>query len=116
MRCDSKPYLSTTLAMTPWKGAALAMLFSLAAGPALASNGTAAASAGAANLAGGTAALDQGAVDIRQLSERVVGLEQKVDQLGAAATPPAPTAAELKRTTQEEERQAEFQRQVWTMP
>jgi hypothetical protein len=92
------------------------MLFSLAAGPALASSDTAGVSAAAANLAGATAALDQGAVDIRQLSERVVGLEQKVDQLGAAATPPAPTAAELKRTTQEEERQAEFQRQVWTMP
>jgi hypothetical protein len=92
------------------------MLFSLAAGPALASNDAAGAGAATANLSGGTAALDQGTVDIRRLNERVLGLEQKVDQLKMAAPPPAPTAAELKRTTQEEERQAEFQRNVWTMP
>ena len=92
------------------------MLFSLAGRPALASNGAAGTSADTANLAGVTTAPDQGAVDVRQLTERVVGLEEKVDQLGVAASPLAPTAEELKRTTQEEERQAEFQRQVWTMP
>jgi hypothetical protein len=99
--------------MSPWKGAVLAMLFSLAGRPALASNGAAGTSADTAHLVGVTTAP---AVDVRQLTERVVRLEEKVDQLGVAAPPPAPTAEELKRTTQEEERQAEFQRQVWTMP
>ena len=104
MRCNPRPCLSTTPAVTNWKAAALAMLVSLAASPALASNATADASAATANLAGGTTALDQDAGDIRRLTERV------------ADPPPAPTAAELKRAKQEEERQAEFQHQVWTMP
>lgn len=116
MRCNPRPYLSTTPAVTNWKAAALAILVSLAASPALASNATADASAATANLAGGTTALDQDAGDIRRLTERVVGLEQRVGQLGVADSPPAPTAAELKRAKQEEERQAEFQHQVWTMP
>jgi hypothetical protein len=118
MQRNSRQYSSTDLGMTRWKAAALTVLFSLAAGPALASNGTAGDGAATAGLASGTTALEQDgdAVDIRRLTERVVGLERRVDRLGVAAPAPAPTAAELKRARQEEERQAEFQKQVWTMP
>lgn len=116
MRCKPRPYLSMTPAVTNWKAAALAMLVSLAASPALASDAAADASAATASPAGETTALDQDAGDIRRLTERVVGLEQRVEQLGVAGPSPAPTAAELKRAKQEEERQAEFQHQVWTMP
>jgi hypothetical protein len=91
------------------------MLFSLAASPALASDATVDAT-DTANPASGTTALDQDEGDIRQIIERVAGLEQRVKQLGVAGPSPAPTAAELKRAKQEEERQAEFQHQVWTMP
>jgi hypothetical protein len=55
-----------------------------------------------------------GTVDIRRLTERVVKLERRLDERGEEAL--APTAAESKRTRQEEEQQAEFQKQVWTMP
>lgn len=116
MRCKPRPYLSTTPAVTHWKAAALAMLFSLAASPTLASDATVDASTATANPASGTTALDQDAGDIRRLTERVIGLEHRVEQLGVAGPSPAPTAAELKRAKQEEERQAEFQHQVWTMP
>ena len=116
MRCHSMPYLSTTLELTAWKAAALAILLSLTASSSLASDGTFDAHAATAHPADGTTALDQDPVDIRRLTERVVGLEQRAGKLGAAVTPPAPTAAELKRAQQEAERQAEFQNQVWTMP
>jgi hypothetical protein len=116
MRCNSRPHSSTTPKVTMWMSAALAMLLSLAASPALASNATSDASATTANLAGGAIALDQDAVDIRRLTERVVGLETKVDQRGVVDPSLAAAAAELKRATQEEEREAEFQHQVWTMP
>jgi len=92
------------------------MLLSLAATPALASNARPDAAAATANFADGMTALDPDAAESRRLAERVVGLEQRVGQLGVAEAPPAPTAAELKRAKQEEERQAEFQHQVWTMP
>jgi hypothetical protein len=113
---NPRPYLSTTPAVTKWKAAAVAMLVSLAASPALASDATVDASAATANPASGTTALDQDADDIRRLTERVIGLEQSVKQIGVARPSPAPTAAELKRAKQEEEREAEFQHQVWTMP
>jgi hypothetical protein len=115
MRCNSKPY-SMTPKVAVWKPAALAVLLSLAASPALASNATSDASATTASLAGGAIALDQDAADIRRLTERVVGLEQRVDQLHVADPPLAPSAAERERAAQEEEREAEFQQQVWTMP
>ncbi len=92
------------------------MLLALTGGPALASTGASGARAATADLAAEATALERDSVDIRRLGERVVGLEQRVDQLGMAAPSTAPTAAELKRTKQEEERQAEFQKQVWTMP
>ena len=92
------------------------MLLSLTARPALAADATLTAGAATAHPAGGTTALDQEPVDIRRLTERVAGLEQRVGQLGAADAPPAPTAAELERANQEAKRQAEFQHQVWTMP
>jgi hypothetical protein len=116
MRCHSRPYSSTTPEVTAWKAAALALLLSLTASPALASDATLDAGPATTDLAGGMTALDQDPVDIRRLTERVVGLEQRVGQLGAADAPPAPTAAELKRAKEEAERQAEFQHQVWTMP
>jgi hypothetical protein len=116
MRCHSRPYLSTISERTNWKAAAFALLLSLTATPALASNGRPDASAAAANFAEGMTALDQDAAEVRRLTERVVGLEQTVGQLGVAEAPPAPTAAELKRAKQEAEQQAEFQHQVWTMP
>jgi len=116
MRCNSRPYLATFSERTNWKAAAFAMLLSLAAAPALASDARPDATATTADFADGMTALDPDAAEIRRLSERVVGLEQQVGQLGVAAAPPAPTAAELNRAKQEAERQAEFQHEVWTMP
>jgi hypothetical protein len=94
--------------------AVLAILLSLAASPALASDATPGASADAAGLSAGTTALDEGAVDIRRLTERVVELEKRVDQLGDP--PPAPTAAELKRAKLGRAQYAEFLNQVWSAP
>jgi hypothetical protein len=116
MRCNSKPYSSAAPGMTTWRAAALAILFSLLAGPALASNVTSGVGVATADLANGTTALQQDAAAIRRLTERVAGLERRVDQLGVTAPSPAPSAAESKRASQEEERQSEFQQQVWTMP
>jgi hypothetical protein len=114
MRCNSRPCSSTAAGLTSWKAAALAILFALVAGPALASNVTSGVGAATADL--GTTALEQDAVAIRRLTERVAGLERRVGQLGVTAPSPAPSAAESKRASQEEERQSEFQQQVWTMP
>jgi hypothetical protein len=108
--------LSTTPKVIVWKPAALAVLLLLAASPALASNASSDTSATTAHLTGGATALDQDAVDIKRLTERVVGLEQRVDQLQASGPSLAPTVEELNRATQEAERDAEFQHQVWTMP
>ena len=116
MQFRSRPYLSTT-PVTTWKSAALAMLLSVAATPALAAAATPPdASAATTSFADGMTAPAPDTVEIRRLSERVGGLEQKVGQLDATEPQPAPTAAELKRAKGEDERQAEFQRQVWTMP
>lgn len=93
-----------------------AMLLSAAAGPALASNDATGARAATTDLAAGTTALERDTVDVEQLTERVVGLERRVDQLGEPAPSPVSTAAELDRAKREEQQQAEFQRQVWTMP
>ena len=94
--------------------AVLAILLSLAASPAIASGATSGASAATAGLSAGTTALDEGPMDIRRLTERVVELERRVDQLGDP--PPAPTAAELKRAKLEQAQYAEFLNQVWSAP
>ncbi len=99
-----------------WKTAVLAIFLSLAASPALASDATSGASAATAGLSAGTTALDEAPVGIGRLTERVVELEKRVDQLGVADPPPAPTAAELKRAKREQEQHAEFRNQAWSAP
>jgi len=104
------------LEVTMWKTAILAILLSAAASPALASDATATAPAATTGVSAGTTALDEALVDIRRLTERVVKLEKRVDRLGVAEPPRAPTAAELKRAKLEQEQQAEFQNRVWSAP
>ncbi len=99
-----------------WKTAVLATLLSLAASPALASDATSVARGAKADPYAGTTALDEAPYSISQLTERVEELESRVDQLGVATRPPAPTAADLKRAQREREEHAEFVNQVWTMP
>jgi len=116
MRFTHKRHLSTGPEKRMNRTAVLALLLSLAASPALASDASSDASVAAANFAAGTTSVDQDAADIRRITARIAQQEQSVGQLGVADPPPARTAAELKRAEQEEERQAEFQHQVWTMP
>jgi hypothetical protein len=99
-----------------WKTVLLAILLSLAGSPALASEATSDVSAATAGLSAGATALDEAPVGIRRLTERVVELEQRVDQLGVADRPPAPTAAELKRAKLEQEQHEEFLNKVWSAP
>jgi hypothetical protein len=60
--------------------------------------------------------VDEAAAGLGRLSERVVGLEKKVDRLSMPDLRAAPTDAEPKRARLEQERQAEFLNQVWTGP
>jgi hypothetical protein len=101
MRFNPRPYFSKTTL--------LAMLLSLAASPALASDSTSGASTAVADFSFGTTALDQAAVGIGRLTERVMNVEKKVEGL----TPPAPTAAELQHVQLEQEQHAGFVNQVW---
>ncbi len=116
MQCQSKSLSSRAWTTPGWRATAVAMLLSLAAGPVQASNDASRARAPGTDVAGGATALQRDPVDLRELDGRVVGLEQRIDRLGVAGPSPAPTTAELERTKQEAERQAEFQKQVWTMP
>jgi hypothetical protein len=100
-----------------WKTAVATALLSVAAGPALASDGVSDAradaaepSASAADLAGAHAREE------RPLEERVGELEKRVDQLGAPRPSPAPTDAERMRLQHERGRQAEFLSPGWTAP
>ncbi len=99
-----------------WETALLAILLSLAGSPALASDATSDARAATAGLSAGTIAPEEAPVGIGQLTERAVDLEKRVDQLGVADPPPAPTATELKRAKLEQEQHEEFLRQVWSAP
>ena len=98
------------------KTALVALLLTLAGGPALALDATSNARAATAGLSAGTTALDQAPGGISQLTERVTEVEKRVDQLGVADASTAPTAAELKRAEREQERHEEFLRQVWSAP
>jgi hypothetical protein len=99
-----------------WTTAVLATLLSLAASPALAADAASGASGATAGLSAEPTAPDEAPVGIRRLTERVVELEQRVDELGVAAPPPAPTAAERKRAKLEQEQHEEFLNQVWSAP
>lgn len=95
-----------------WKRAILVAIVGLAAIPAFAADTAGAAST--ANLAAGTVVLDK--AGIQQLTERVVALEKRVDQLRVPEAEPPPTPAELKRAKLMEEQHEEFLNQVWNMP
>ena len=97
-----------------WKTAVMASFLALAARPVLAADSASSAAAATANLATGTVVLDK--AGIQQLTERVVALEKRVDQLGVADPQPPPTQAELKRAKLFEAQHQEFLNQVWTAP
>lgn len=100
--------------VTMWKRAVLVATVGLAALPAFAADASSQATAATAHLAPATLALDK--VGIQKLTERVVALEKRMDQIGVPEPAPAPTQAELERAKLMEEQHEEFLNQVWNMP
>ncbi len=97
-----------------WKKAILLATLGLAATPALAADASSQATAATAQLAPATLALDK--AGIQKLTERVVALEKRMDQLGVPEPAPAPTQADLERAKLMEWQHQEFLNQVWNMP
>jgi hypothetical protein len=98
-----------------WKTAVLGALLTLAAAPALAADAASGAAA-TAKMAPATVSMDQAPGGIQKLTERVVALEKRMDQLGVADPPPAPTPDELRRAKLAEEQHQEFLNEVWSTP
>ena len=97
-----------------WKMAVLMASLGLTASPAFAAEATSQATAATAKLAPATLALDK--AGIQKLTERVVALEARMDQLHVPEPAPAPTQAELERAKLMEWQHQEFLNQVWNMP